>query len=159
MVMDLDTTSLEARSLADGAYRSMNLSPSLFLRMPPSPRDPSHVKMDNNIEVNDLRQQKQINTNWNYLDQTSIPSVMRHPAPYIPVGWNWTNSRSCKNWLNPHHQYLSKNSCIWISVRKQVLSFNTPYSQPMVVISNLDTVTECLLTVRIFDSIFHIFCY
>ena len=50
-VIDLDTTSLEARSLAVGAYLSMNLSPALLSRYPPSPLD---------------------------------PSVIRHPAPYIP---------------------------------------------------------------------------
>lgn len=44
IVMDLDTTSLEARSFAVGAYRSINRSPSLFLRIPPSPRDPTSCK-------------------------------------------------------------------------------------------------------------------
>ena len=51
-VIDRDTTSREARSLATGAYRSMNLSPSLFRRYPPSPRQ---------------------------------PSVIRQPAPYMPI--------------------------------------------------------------------------
>ena len=32
----LDTISLDAKSIADGAYRSMHRSPSLFLKMPPS---------------------------------------------------------------------------------------------------------------------------
>lgn len=32
MVIDLDTTSLLARSFATGAYRSMNRSPSEFTR-------------------------------------------------------------------------------------------------------------------------------
>jgi hypothetical protein len=27
------------------------------------------------------------------------PSVMRHPAPYMPVGWNCTNSRSCNAYI------------------------------------------------------------
>ena len=43
-VIDRDTTSREARSLATGAYRSMNRSPSLFRRYPPSPRQPSVIK-------------------------------------------------------------------------------------------------------------------
>ncbi len=40
MVMDRETTSREARSLAVGAYLSINLSPSLLRNMPPSPLDP-----------------------------------------------------------------------------------------------------------------------
>jgi hypothetical protein len=40
IVIDLETTSREARSFAVGAYRSMKRSPSLFLRIPPSPREP-----------------------------------------------------------------------------------------------------------------------
>ena len=44
MVMERDTTSREARSLAVGAYRSMNRSPSLLRRMPPSPRLPSVIR-------------------------------------------------------------------------------------------------------------------
>ena len=44
IVIDLDTTSLEARSLAVGAYLSMNRSPSLLIRYPPSPRQPSVIK-------------------------------------------------------------------------------------------------------------------
>merc|ERR1719308_563705 len=57
------TTSLLAKSLATGAYLSMNLSPSLLTRYPPSPLH---------------------------------PSVIKQPAPYMPVGWDWTNSMS---WL------------------------------------------------------------
>ena len=44
IVMDLDTTSLLARSLAVGAYLSINLSPSEFVRYPPSPLDPSVIR-------------------------------------------------------------------------------------------------------------------
>ena len=44
IVIDLDTTSLEARSLAVGAYLSMKRSPSLLIRYPPSPRQPSVIK-------------------------------------------------------------------------------------------------------------------
>lgn len=51
MVIDLDTTSLEARSFAVGAYRSINRSPSLFLRIPPSPRDPTICKNKKKISV------------------------------------------------------------------------------------------------------------
>lgn len=43
-VIDRDTTSLEARSFATGAYLSMNLSPWLLMRMPPSPRHPSVMR-------------------------------------------------------------------------------------------------------------------
>jgi hypothetical protein len=42
IVIDLETTSREARSFAVGAYLSMKRSPSLFLRIPPSPRDPEN---------------------------------------------------------------------------------------------------------------------
>jgi len=38
--MALLTTSLDAKSLADGAYLNMNLSPKLFLKTPPSPLHP-----------------------------------------------------------------------------------------------------------------------
>jgi len=40
MVMARDTTSREARSFAEGAYLSMNRSPSELRRIPPSPRQP-----------------------------------------------------------------------------------------------------------------------
>lgn len=62
IVIDLDTTSLDASSLALGAYFSINLSPKPLIKYPPSPRQ---------------------------------PSVIKQPAPYIPVGWNCTNSISC----------------------------------------------------------------
>ena len=39
--MDLATTSLPARSFTFGAYRSINLSPSAFIKYPPSPLQPS----------------------------------------------------------------------------------------------------------------------
>jgi len=45
-VIDLETTSRDAKSFAVGAYRSINLSPSLFLKMPPSPREPVFFKAD-----------------------------------------------------------------------------------------------------------------
>ena len=41
IVIDLETTSLLAKSLALGAYLSINLSPSLFIKNPPSPLHPS----------------------------------------------------------------------------------------------------------------------
>lgn len=44
MVMLRLTTSRLAKSLAVGAYRSMNRSPSLLRRMPPSPREPSVIR-------------------------------------------------------------------------------------------------------------------
>ena len=42
--MDLETTSLDARSFAEGAYLSINLSPSELTKNPPSPREPSVIK-------------------------------------------------------------------------------------------------------------------
>ena len=51
-VSALDTTSLLAKSFKEGAYLSINLSPSLLIKNPPSPR---------------------------------LPSVIKHPAPYIPA--------------------------------------------------------------------------
>ena len=44
IVEALETTSLEARSLAVGAYLSMYLSPSELSNIPPSPRQPSVIK-------------------------------------------------------------------------------------------------------------------
>ncbi len=44
IVMERETTSREAKSFADGAYLSMNLSPSLLRRIPPSPLQPSVIK-------------------------------------------------------------------------------------------------------------------
>lgn len=44
LTMALETTSLEAKSFAVGAYLSINLSPSEFLRIPPSPLQPSVIK-------------------------------------------------------------------------------------------------------------------
>ena len=41
----LDTMSLGAKSLIDGAYLSINLSPSLFLKIPPSPLAASESKI------------------------------------------------------------------------------------------------------------------
>jgi hypothetical protein len=43
MVIALETTSLDARSLAEGAYLSINLSPSEFFNIPPSPDDDDDV--------------------------------------------------------------------------------------------------------------------
>jgi len=43
-VIALLTTSLEAKSFAFGAYLSMKRSPSEFLRIPPSPLDPSVIR-------------------------------------------------------------------------------------------------------------------
>jgi len=42
--MDLDTTSREAKSLATGAYLSINRSPSEFTKNPPSPLQPSVIR-------------------------------------------------------------------------------------------------------------------
>lgn len=61
--IDLETTSLEAKSLALGAYLSIKRSPKLFLNIPPSPLDPS-------VYINKLY--------YNY--------TIKHPLPYIPVG-------------------------------------------------------------------------
>ena len=44
IVIARETTSREAKSLAFGAYLSMNLSPREFLSIPPSPRHPSVIK-------------------------------------------------------------------------------------------------------------------
>ena len=44
IVIALETTSREAKSLAFGAYLSMNRSPREFLSIPPSPRHPSVIK-------------------------------------------------------------------------------------------------------------------
>ena len=44
IVIDRETTSREAKSLAFGAYRSINLSPALLRRYPPSPRLPSVIR-------------------------------------------------------------------------------------------------------------------
>jgi hypothetical protein len=44
IVIALETTSLDAKSLAYGAYLSINLSPNEFLKIPPSPLHPSVIK-------------------------------------------------------------------------------------------------------------------
>ncbi len=44
IVIARETTSRDARSFADGAYRSMKRSPSLLVRYPPSPRAPSVIR-------------------------------------------------------------------------------------------------------------------
>jgi len=43
------------------------------------------------------------------------PSVMRHPAPYMPVGWNWTNSRSCGSIHQEENKYLDMKTSILLT--------------------------------------------
>ena len=74
MVIDRLTTSLDARSFALGAYRSMKRSPSELVRYPPSPRTPSVI-----------RHTGAINTGWMKLNEFHILQWQSRRAEYHGV--------------------------------------------------------------------------